>query len=69
MAKGSSPYNHLYFSGCSRVGEVKLQLDNAYSGEQNVIEVTFMAGHTELQVQARHAATNKKIVASFRFLR
>lgn len=55
--------------GCSRVGEVKLQLDNAYSGEQNVIEVTFMAGHTELQVQARHAATNKKIVASFRFLR
>ena len=50
------------------MGVVELQLAKTFD-DQNLIEVTFLAGHTELMVHAKQLGTNNKVNARFKFLK
>ena len=48
---------------------VELQLGTTTPGDQNLVEVAFHAGLTELMVQAKQLGTNNRIGANFKFLK
>lgn len=54
--------------GCKRIGTVLLAVDKD-TDDTGRVEVAFLAGHTELKVEARQLGTNNKISAQFQFLR